>query len=217
MYSSCTQGSSTRRRCSTSARRCSSPRRLAWIATPCIGVGKSSGLRWIWSSSWESCRTTSYSTSSTLVRAPKSPGISSGTSSNFLPCMRSRWPTLNGLRPSPANSCISRRSVPWCTRNTAMRPTKGSTTTLNTCASTWASGSGRERKSRVLPLSSVIWNSGGLPSVGFGARRARTSSSSCTPAPLRAETKHSGIRCPSRSARSKGSCNSSGRISPCSR
>ncbi|MCY1452463.1 hypothetical protein D9M71_693830 [compost metagenome] len=64
---------------------------------------------------------------------------------------------------------------------------------------------------------SPLRNNGGLPSVGLGARRANTSSNSATPAPVRAEVKHSGIRCPSRSARSKGSCNSAGAISPCSR
>ena len=37
-----------------------------------------------------------------------------------------------------------------------------------------------------------------------------TSSSSATPAPLRAETKHTGIRWPSRSACSSGACSSRG-------
>src|SRR5437773_2614428 len=43
------------------------------------------------------------------------------------------------------------------------------------------------------------------------------SSSAATPAPFRAEAKHTGIRCPSRSAFSKGACSCSGLTSPCSR
>ena len=39
--------------------RCSSPRRFGAIATPCIGVGNSSGRMWMWSSSCESCSTQS--------------------------------------------------------------------------------------------------------------------------------------------------------------
>ncbi len=38
-----------------------------------------------------------------------------------------------------------------------------------------------------------------------------------TPAPFFADTKHTGMRCPSRSARSNGACSCSGAISPCSR
>ncbi|MNT41077.1 hypothetical protein D3C72_1774270 [compost metagenome] len=181
-----------------------------------MGAGKSRGLRWIWSSSWESCSTESNSTSSTLVRAPKSPGINRVTSSWRLPCRRSRWPSLKGLRPSPTNNCMSRSRVPWCTRNTPSLPTNGSITTLNTWAITCCCGSGRGRKA-LASAPSPLRNNGGLPSVGLGARRANTSSNSATPAPVRAEVKHKGIRWPSRSARSKGSCNSAGAISPCSR
>ena len=43
------------------------------------------------------------------------------------------------------------------------------------------------------------------------------SSSAATPAPFFAEAKHTGIRCPSRSAFSKGACSCSGLTSPCSR
>ena len=51
-------------------------------------------------------------------------------------------PTLNGLRPSPTNSWLSRVTVPWCTRNTPSLPTNGSTLPLNTCATTCFAGSG---------------------------------------------------------------------------
>jgi hypothetical protein len=55
---------------------------------------------------------------------------------------------------------------------------------------------------------------GGLPSAGLGISRSSASSSSATPAPLRAEQKHTGIRWPSRSACSSGACSSRGSTSP---
>ena len=90
-------------------------------------------------------------------------------------------------------SCESWVIVPWCTRNTPTLPTKGSIITLNTCASTCFFGSGSARTGCALspaPLRSC----GGLPSVGLGISLTMMSSSSATPAPLRAETKHTGIR-----------------------
>ena len=67
-------------------------------------------------------------------------------------------------------------------------PTKGSLTILNTSAITCAFGSGVASigsASSPLPLT----NGGGLASPGCGNSFSATSSSSFTPAPLRAETK----------------------------
>jgi hypothetical protein len=61
---------------------------------------------------------------------------------------------------------------------------------------------------------SPLRKSGGLASVGLGSSLTMTSSSSATPAPLRAETKHTGIRWPSRSACSSGACSSEASTSP---
>ena len=102
---------------------------------------------WMWSSSCESCSTQSNSISSTLATAAMSPGTARSISTFLPPCSRNRWPTLNGLRPSPMKSCVSLVTVPWCTRKTPSLPTNGSTTTLNTCASTCFFGSGSERNS----------------------------------------------------------------------
>ena len=80
--------------------------------------------------------------------------------STFLPpCSRNRWPTLNGFRPSPMKSCVSRVTVPWCTRNTPSLPTNGSIITLNTCASTCFAGSGSE------------WNSSAARAFALGEQR----------------------------------------------
>ena len=172
---------------------------------------------WIWSSSCESCSTQSNSISSTLATAAMSPGTAWSISTFFAPCSRNRWPTLNGLRPSPTKSWVSRVTVPWCTRNTPSLPTNGSTTTLKTCASTCWRGSGSERNSTASAPTPLV-NSGGLPSVGFGASLTSTSTSSATPAPVLADTKQIGTRWPSRNAFSNGACSCSGVISsPCSR
>src|ERR1700736_959145 len=53
---------------------------------------------------------------------------------------------------------------------------------------------------------------GGFASSGLGSRRRIRFSSSGTPAPVNAEVKQTGIRCPSRSAFSKGSCSCSAEI-----
>ena len=105
-------GSSAIIRCSTSEIRCSSPRFFGVIATPCIGTGNSSGRMWMWSSSCESCSTQSNSISSTLATAAMSPGTALSTSTFLPPCSMNRWPTLNGLRPSPTKSCVSLVTVP---------------------------------------------------------------------------------------------------------
>ncbi len=82
---------------------------LRLIATPCIGTGNSSGRMWMWSSSCESCSTQSNSISSTFATAAMSPGTARSISTFLPPCSRNRWPTLNGLRPSPMKSCVSLR------------------------------------------------------------------------------------------------------------
>ena len=88
---------------------------------------------------------------------------------------------------------------------------------LNTCAITCLSGSGATC-TRCALAPSPLKNGGGLPSAGFGMSRSKMRSSSGTPAPVSAETKHTGIRWPSRRACSKGSWSCSGEISaPCSR
>src|SRR5207302_287891 len=54
LFGSCSTtkvGSSAVSRCSTSQILCSSPRFFGASATPCIGVGNSSGRMWMWSSS----------------------------------------------------------------------------------------------------------------------------------------------------------------------
>jgi hypothetical protein len=56
--------------------------------------------------------------------------------------------------------------------------------------------------------------SGGFASPGFGSSLTMMSSSSATPAPVRAETKQTGIRWPSRSACSSGACSSEASTSP---
>ena len=77
--------------------------------------------------------------------------------------------------------------------------------------------SGSERNSTASAPSPFV-NSGGLPSDGFGASFTSTSSSSATPAPVRADTKQTGTRWPSRSAFSNGACSCPASIdSPCSR
>ncbi len=63
---------------------------------------------WMWSSSCESCSTQSNSISSTFATAAMSPGTARSISTLLPPCSRKRWPTLNGLRPSPMKSCVSR-------------------------------------------------------------------------------------------------------------
>ncbi len=122
---------------------------------------------WMWSSSCESCSTQSNSMSSTFATAAMSPGTARSTSTFLPPCSMKRWPTLNGLRPSPTKSCVSRVTVPWCTRKMPSLPTNGSITTLNTCASTCFAGSGSEWNSIALAPSPLV-NRGGLPSVGLG-------------------------------------------------
>ena len=99
-------------------------------------------------------------------------------------------------------------TVPWWTRKTPSLPTYGSCVTLNTCASTCCAGSAARRAAAARRRLRLSGTAGGLPSVGFGSSRANTSSSSATPAPLRAETKQIGIRWPSRSACSNGACSS---------
>src|SRR6267142_1118817 len=130
--------------------------------------------------------------------------------------MVNRCPTLNGRRPSPTKSGVFGVIVPWCTRKIPTLPTKGSMTTLNTCASTCAFAPGTAKNS-CASAPSPFRNGGALPSVAFGARSAKMSSSAAMPAPFLAEVKHTGMRCPSRSAFSKGACSCSGATSPCSR
>ena len=55
--------------------RCSSPWRFGLIARPCTGTGKSSGLRWMCSSSAASCSTASKCSSSTLATAHDVAGV----------------------------------------------------------------------------------------------------------------------------------------------
>ena len=61
--------------CSAVASFCSWPLCAGSTARPNIGIGKSSGLRWIWSSSCESCSTASKWISSIFATAAMSPGI----------------------------------------------------------------------------------------------------------------------------------------------
>lgn len=70
-----------------------------------------------------------------------------------------------------------------------MRPTNGSTVTLNTCASTCSAGSGVPCMGWAASPS-PFRKSGGLASSGLGSKLTITSSSSSTPAPLRAEQTH---------------------------
>src|SRR6266853_330804 len=130
--------------------------------------------------------------------------------------MVKRCPTLKGRLPSPTKSCEFGVIVPWCTRNMLTLPMKGSMTILNTCASTCAFAPGTAKNS-CASAPSPFRNGGALPSVAFGARFTKTSSNASMPAPFLAEVKHTGIRCPSRSAFSKGACSCSGATSPCSR
>ena len=107
--------------------------------------------------------------------------------------------------------------VPWCTRKKATLPTYGSTTILKTWASTCFVRSGTAWNSSPSVVS-LFTNGGGLPSVALGARRERISRNCGMPAPVFAEVKQTGTRCPSRSAFSNGACSCSGfRSSPCSR
>ena len=108
-----------------SCRRCSSPRRLGVMASPCTGTGKSSGFRWMRASSAASCSTASKCSSSTFAIAQMSPGTAFATSFSSLPCSMKRWPTLKGRRPSPTYSWLSRVMVPWCTRITPSCPRRG--------------------------------------------------------------------------------------------
>ena len=124
-----------------------------------------------------------------------------------------RWLTLKGLRPSPMYSWLLGVTVPWCTRKMPILPTKGSTVTLNTWASTCAEGSGVACIGTAASPS-PLRKSGALPSVGLGNNLTITSSNSRTPAPVLAEVKHTGIRWPSRSACSSGACSSLASTSP---
>jgi hypothetical protein len=146
-------------------------------------------------------------------RRTMSPGMALFTSTWSLPCSMNRWPTLKGLRPSPTYSWLSLVTVPWCTRKMPILPTYGSTVTLKTWASTCCAGSGVACMGTAASPS-PFRKSGGLPSVGLGSSLTMMSSSSATPAPLRAETKHTGIRWPSRSACSSGACSSEASTSP---
>src|SRR5262252_752499 len=130
--------------------------------------------------------------------------------------MANRCPTLNGRLPLPTKSCVFGVIVPWCTRKIPTLPTKGSITTLNTCASACAFAPGTAKNS-CASAPSPLRKGGALPSVAFGASLTNTSSSSSIPAPFLAEVKHTGIRWPSRNAFSKGACSSSGATSPFSR
>ena len=103
-------------------------------------------------------------------------------------------PTLIGLRASPTKSWLPVRTVPWCTRNIAELADERIDGHLEDVRDRRAcSGPAPPRRAR-RRRRSPLRNGGGLPSAGFGISRAKTSSSSCMPAPVSAETKHTGTR-----------------------
>ena len=207
-------GSSAQNTPSPSLAFCASASVSVLMARPYIGSGKGSDSRRASSCSWSSCRTAPKKTSSARGMAPMSPAVAASTSVCSLPFSFRRWLILSGLRASPTNTCPPRRNVPWWTRKIAMRPRKGSMSTLTTCAIASAPGSG---DTAIGAAASPATNAGGLPSPGDGISFSNTSSSSGMPAPVAADVKHTGTRCPSRRAVSNASCNWSAETSPWSR
>ncbi len=80
-----------------------------------------------------------------------------------------------------------------------IRPAYGSTTTLMTWPMAWASGSGAT-STGVAASPSPLRKRGGIPSAGLGRSFRISRTSSGTPAPVSADTKHTGTRCRLRSA-----------------
>ena len=162
-------GSSAVIRCSTSEIRCSSPRRFGSIATPCIGVGNSSGFMWMWSSSCESCSTQSNSISSTLATAAMSPGTARSTLDVLASLQHEQVADLERLAAiADVELRVAGDRALVHAEDAELARRTGPSTTLNTCASTCCFGSGVEWNS-VAAAPSPLVNSGGLPSAGFGS------------------------------------------------
>ena len=188
---------------------CSSPRLLAEIASPCIGAGKLGGRRWMWSSPWESCSTESNWTSSTLAIAQMSPGMPAATSTLFLAAQMEQVPHLERLAAVPDEELTVFGHGALVDAEHAEPPHERVDRDLEDVGEDVAGRILRQRE-RSAAGPSPFRNSGGLPSIGLGRRRAKISRSYSGPAPVRPETKHTGMKCPSRRAFSNGSCSCSG-------
>ena len=207
-------GSSAQNTPNASLAFCASASVSAVMARPYMGSGSGVDSRRVSYCSWASCSTASKNTSSARGIAQMSPQVTASASVCSAPLSFRRCATFRGLRASPTNSWPPRRTAPWWTRKMAMRPRKGSMSTCTTCATACPSGSGDTGTGSACGPATKV---GGLPSFGDGISRSNTPSSSASPAPVSAETKQTGTRCPSRSAVSKASCNWSEETSPCSR
>jgi hypothetical protein len=148
--------------------------------------------------------------------AQMSPGMPTSISVWFLPCTRSRWPTLKGLRASPMKSWVLGVTVPWWMRNRPSLPRKGSLLTWKTWAMTCLSAS-------VVALTAggrafALQELGRVAFGGVGQQAAHDVEQLGDAGARAGRGEAHGIRWPSRRRCSKGSWSCSGcRDSPCSR
>ena len=109
----------------------SSPRVFGSIAYDSTGSGKLIGAI---ASPPFSPSVSLVSVSFSLATAPMSPACSSGTVVGVLPCITVRWPIRSVMSRVRLWTLVSALSVPVMTRNSVMRPAKGSATVFQTKA-----------------------------------------------------------------------------------